>query len=171
MCMPVHAMKSNFVCFKTRIELGFAQKYSWNTIEDLSLKKKVKNCNLRRLFHKYCFKHASEKIKKIFKNFDYNSKVLETWILISSFKYFGVVRIEDIFVCFFFGRSFGVTILFRDLLTFNFWTKFETSAHCDVAYPRENVTKSSIIKKGNDDDMIDWGDSPFWPFLQLSMIQ
>ena len=52
----------------------------------------------------------------------------------------------------------------------NFWTKFETSAHSDVAYPRENVTKSSIIKKGNDDDMIDWGDSPFWPFLQLSMI-
>mgnify|MGYP001479919734 CR=1 FL=1 len=36
-----------------------------------------------------------------------------------------------------------------------------------MAYPRENVTKSSIIKKGNDDDMIDWGDSPFWPFLQL----
>ena len=39
-----------------------------------------------------------------------------------------------------------------------------------MAYPRENVTKSSIIKKGNDDDMIDWGDSPFWPFLQHSMI-
>ena len=52
----------------------------------------------------------------------------------------------------------------------DFWTKFETSAHSDVAYPRENVTKSSIIKKGNDDDMIDWGDSPFWPFLQQSMI-
>ena len=46
----------------------------------------------------------------------------------------------------------------------------EVSDHSHVAYPRENVTKSRIIKKGNDDDMIDWGDSPFWPFLLLSMI-
>jgi hypothetical protein len=63
-----------------------------------------------------------------------------------------------------------MAIQFFDKIPVIFLTKFKSSGHFCVAYPPENVTKSRIIKKGNDDDMIDWGDSPFWPFLQHSMI-
>ena len=44
--------------------------------------------------------------------------VLETWNLISSFKYLRVIMIEKQIRLFAFGRSYGSTILFRDLLTF-----------------------------------------------------
>ena len=52
-------------------------------------------------------------------------EILTTWILISSFKYFWVVRIEKQIHLFIFGRSYGLTILFRELLTFSSCLEFE----------------------------------------------
>ena len=48
-----------------------------------------------------------------------DSEIRETCILVSSFKHFCVVRIEKQIRSLFFWRSYGSTILFRDLLTFS----------------------------------------------------
>ena len=80
----------------------------------------------------------------------------KTWILISSFKYFWVVRIEKQIHLFIFWRSYGSTILFRDLLTFKsllsqYILYYQVHGHIGTCYrrgifgqPRPNLGHQSL---------------------------
>ena len=65
-------------------------------------------------------------------------EILETWIWISCFKYFQVVRIEKQIHYFIFGRSYSLTIFYRDILTFNIRLKMlwscKTAWFCHVQF-------------------------------------
>ena len=90
-------------------------------------------------------RNFSQKNKRTNLSFYRNDlEILETCILILSFKYFWVIRIEKKeFVLLYFGKIYDSTILFRDLLTFRFVvSKLVKSSHDFIISWLHHITQT-----------------------------
>ena len=75
-----------------------------------------------------------------------NSEILETWNWYSSFKYFRFVRIEKQ-IRLFLGRSYGLTILFQDLLIFRMFALWQSFCKTNDKFTKTNSVLWAVCLK------------------------